>query len=106
MDPCFVRSEAAMSVLFTPGKLGPLEIRNRFVHSATYEAMASAAGEVTDALLARYRKLSHGGVGLIIPGYMFVGRCIAGGLDEAAQGRVLDLRAGAPRLVRPASTRT
>jgi 2,4-dienoyl-CoA reductase-like NADH-dependent reductase (Old Yellow Enzyme family) len=61
-----------MSVLFTPGRLGPLEIRNRFVHSATYEAMASPAGEVTDALLARYRKLSRVGVGLIIPGHIFV----------------------------------
>ena len=61
-----------MSVLFTPGRLGPVETRNRFVHSATYEAMASPTGDVTDALLARYRKLSNGCVGLIIPGHMFV----------------------------------
>lgn len=61
-----------MSVLFTPRMLGPLSVRNRFVSSATYEAMASPTGEVTDALLARYRKLAQGGVGLVIPGHMFV----------------------------------
>jgi 2,4-dienoyl-CoA reductase-like NADH-dependent reductase (Old Yellow Enzyme family) len=61
-----------MSVLFTPGRVRAVEVRNRFVHSGTYEAMASPAGEVTDALLARYRKLSRGGVGLVIPGHMFV----------------------------------
>lgn len=85
-----------MSVLFTPARLGPLEIRNRFVHSATYEAMASAAGEVTDALLARYRKLSHGGVGLIIPGHMFVdprGRAHARQTGIHEDARIPGLRA-------------
>ncbi len=60
------------SALFTKGKLGALTTRNRFVHSATYEAMASATGEVTEALCTRYRKLAKAEVGLLIPGYMFV----------------------------------
>lgn len=61
-----------MASLFTPLKFGNVTIKNRFVHSATYEAMASEAGEVTDKLVQRYRVLAKGEVGLIIPGHMFV----------------------------------
>lgn len=61
-----------MSVLFEPGRIGGLEVGNRFVHSATYESMATESGEITDALLKRYRALAGGEVGLIIPGYMYV----------------------------------
>ena len=67
-----------MSILFTPITLGDLQIKNRFVHSATYEVMASETGEVSDKLVKRYQNLAKGEVGLIIPGYMFVhplGRC-------------------------------
>jgi len=61
-----------MSVLFTPKKIGKMEIQNRFVHSATYECMADINGEVTDKLIKRYRRIVKGGVGLIIPGYLFI----------------------------------
>ncbi len=61
-----------MSVLFSPVKLGNLEVRNRFVHSATTESMAGENGEVTEALIKRYANLAGGGVGLIIPGAMHV----------------------------------
>jgi 2,4-dienoyl-CoA reductase-like NADH-dependent reductase (Old Yellow Enzyme family) len=61
-----------MSVLFTPINIGPMQIPNRFVHSATYEAMAAETGEVTDGLVKRYRNLSKGAIGLIIPGCMHV----------------------------------
>ena len=61
-----------MSVLFTPTKLGDVEIKNRFIHSATYEVMASETGEVSDMLVKRYQNLAKGEVGLIIPGYMYV----------------------------------
>jgi 2,4-dienoyl-CoA reductase-like NADH-dependent reductase (Old Yellow Enzyme family) len=61
-----------MSILFTPKKVGKVEIQNRFVHSATYESMARENGEVTDDLIKRYGRLAKGGVGLIIPGYMYV----------------------------------
>jgi len=60
-----------MSILFTPQTLGDLKIKNRFVHSATYEALATPDGRVTDALIKRYQRLAKGQVGLIIPGYMF-----------------------------------
>ena len=61
-----------MSLLFTPKKIGKIELPNRFVHSATYEGMAKGSGEVSDELIKRYEKLAKGGAGLIIPGYMGV----------------------------------
>ena len=61
-----------MSIAFTPHNIGKLEIQNRFVHSATYECMAEETGEVTNELIKRYSKLAKGGIGLIIPGYLFV----------------------------------
>lgn len=61
-----------MSILFSPIPVGRIEIENRFVQSATYEAMANEKGEVTDELINRYKTLAKAGVGLIIPGYMYV----------------------------------
>ena len=61
-----------MSALFTPKKIGEMEIKNRFVHSATYECMASDDGQVTDKLIRRYSKIAKGGAGLIIPGYLYI----------------------------------
>ena len=61
-----------MSLLFSPIRIGTMEIKNRFVHSATYECMALETGEVTDRLIKRYRTLARGEVGLIITGLMFV----------------------------------
>ena len=61
-----------MSILFTPINLGQAQIKNRFIHSATHEVMASETGEVSDKLVKRYQNLAKGEVGLIIPGYMFV----------------------------------
>lgn len=61
-----------MSKLFEPAKIGGLEIKNRFIQSATYEVMADADGKVTQSLIDRYRRLARGEVGLVIPGYMYV----------------------------------
>jgi len=61
-----------MSTLFTPIKIGKMEVKNRFVHSATYEAMALETGEVTDDMIKRYSNLAKGEVGLITPGFMYV----------------------------------
>lgn len=61
-----------MSILFTPRKIGTVELPNRFVHSATYEGMAKETGEVRDELIKRYERLAKGGVGLIITGAMCV----------------------------------
>jgi len=61
-----------MPLLFTPGKLGALETRNRFVRAATFEAMAGEHGEVTPSLLKVYQQLAKGEVGLVITGMMYV----------------------------------
>jgi 2,4-dienoyl-CoA reductase-like NADH-dependent reductase (Old Yellow Enzyme family) len=60
------------SILFSPIKVGELELKNRFVHSGTYEAMSDENGFVTDRLLKRYKTLAGGEIGFIIPGYMSV----------------------------------
>ena len=61
-----------MSLLFSPRDIGNVEIPNRFVCSATHEAMAPKTGEVSDELIRRYEKLAKGGVGLSITGLMNV----------------------------------
>ncbi len=61
-----------MSILFTSKKIGNIEIKNRFVRAATYEAQADEQGYVTDALINRYKKLAQGNIGLILTGFMYV----------------------------------
>ncbi len=58
--------------LFEPYRIGKLELRNRFVRSATWDGSADESGAVTDASIALYQKLGQGGVGLIVSGYAFV----------------------------------
>jgi 2,4-dienoyl-CoA reductase-like NADH-dependent reductase (Old Yellow Enzyme family) len=61
-----------MASVFDPIRIGDLAIKNRFVHSATCEEMAEGDGAVTEKILRRYAQLARGGVGLIIPGHMYV----------------------------------
>jgi len=61
-----------MSVLFEPFRIGPLEVKNRFVRSATFEGRGDGQGGVTDKALAYYRTLGRGGIGTIITGVMYV----------------------------------
>jgi 2,4-dienoyl-CoA reductase-like NADH-dependent reductase (Old Yellow Enzyme family) len=61
-----------LSILFTPMKIGDMEIKNRFIRSATCEGMANEKGEVTEALLEVMTTLAKGEIGLIIPGYMYI----------------------------------
>jgi 2,4-dienoyl-CoA reductase-like NADH-dependent reductase (Old Yellow Enzyme family) len=56
------------SLVFSPGWVGPLKVKNRLVRSATYERAATSKGEVTDFLIDLYHTLAKGGVGLIITG--------------------------------------
>ena len=61
-----------MTTLFSPMKIGNVEIPNRFIASATHEGMAAKTGEVSDELIKRYERLARGGVGLSITGLMNV----------------------------------
>jgi 2,4-dienoyl-CoA reductase-like NADH-dependent reductase (Old Yellow Enzyme family) len=58
--------------LFEPYRIGGLELKNRFVRSATWDATADSSGAATEKSVAIYRKLGQGGVGLIVSGYAFV----------------------------------
>ena len=59
------------SVAFTPGRLGPLTLRNRFVKAATFEG-ATPKGQVTDRLVEFHRAVAAGGVALTTVAYCAV----------------------------------
>ncbi|UCF60719.1 MAG: NADH:flavin oxidoreductase [Anaerolineaceae bacterium] len=61
-----------MSILFSPYKIGSLELPNRLVRSATAERMADTDGRPLPPLKDLYAELARGGVGLIITGHMYV----------------------------------
>jgi 2,4-dienoyl-CoA reductase-like NADH-dependent reductase (Old Yellow Enzyme family) len=77
------------SILFTPIKLGPLTIPNRFVRSATHEFMAGEDGAVTPRLAALYRELAEGEIGLLITGHFNV---LAEGKASPRQTGIFDDR--------------
>lgn len=59
------------STLFEPIRVKNMELRNRFVRSATYDGCAHQ-GYVTDRQVDLYTTLSEGGVGLIVSGITYV----------------------------------
>ncbi len=64
--------EMGLKHLFSPGKIGNVEIKNRFIRSATWVAKATIDGYVTEDLIECYNQLAEGGIGLIISGYIAV----------------------------------
>jgi 2,4-dienoyl-CoA reductase-like NADH-dependent reductase (Old Yellow Enzyme family) len=61
--------------LFTKGRIGTMELKNRLVRSAAYESGAAPGpgldrGKVTEGYVSFHRRLAEGGVALIITGYM------------------------------------
>jgi 2,4-dienoyl-CoA reductase-like NADH-dependent reductase (Old Yellow Enzyme family) len=62
---------AARRRLFSPARLGTVEVRNRFVKCATYETRA-VRGLVTDDLVAWHREFAEGGVGVTTLAYCSV----------------------------------
>lgn len=61
-----------MSVLFEPATIHSMELKNRFVRSATHDACSSDKGEVTDDTIRLYSELARGGAGLIVSGFAYV----------------------------------
>ena len=61
-----------MLKLFTPYNIGSLTLPNRLIRSATAERMANQDGTPLPPMLDMYRKLTAGGVGLIISGHMYI----------------------------------
>lgn len=65
------RSRLPGGEVFTPGKLGPVTLRNRVVKAATFEGMARGA-LVSDALVEFHRRMAAGGVGMTTLAYVSV----------------------------------
>ena len=68
--------------LFSQGKIGTVQIKNRIVRSATYERMAAKYGRMTEKLIEMYTNLAKGGTGLIITGAIAVDPRATGGPDQ------------------------
>jgi 2,4-dienoyl-CoA reductase-like NADH-dependent reductase (Old Yellow Enzyme family) len=62
----------APTTLFTPGRLGKVDVRNRFIRSSTSESMADERGFITPEYRELHLNLARGGVGLIFTGHCFV----------------------------------
>lgn len=61
-----------MSLLFEPFKIGSIEIRNRFIRSATTSYWSDKRGIIRSEIIDLYRRLAKGGVGLIVKGHVYV----------------------------------
>jgi len=55
-----------LETLFSPCKIGNIQIKNRIVRSATYEHMADERGYVTADLIIS-AQIGHGGRSIILP---------------------------------------
>jgi 2,4-dienoyl-CoA reductase (NADPH2) len=61
-----VISDGPAAALYQPGRIGTLQLRNRFVQAPIFTQFASTFGEVDDKLIEYHRARARGGVGLII----------------------------------------
>ena len=80
--------------LFTPHTLQEIQLRNRFVRSATLEAMCDRDGYPTASLINCYRQLAAGGCGLLISGFTYVaqnGKLFPTGLGASIDEHVAGL---------------
>lgn len=73
-----------LKTLFSPQRIGNVEIKNRIVRSATFEHRAEKYGYVGQKILDFYDDLACGGTGLIITGFT--------GIDPSATGSPYQLR--------------
>jgi 2,4-dienoyl-CoA reductase-like NADH-dependent reductase (Old Yellow Enzyme family) len=67
-----MEEEPEMSKLFEPGEINGMQLQNRFVRSATWEAMADESGASTPELINLLVKLARGELGLIINSHAYV----------------------------------
>jgi len=61
-----------MSILFSPIRIGPMELPNRIVRSATGEKMCRADGSAPPLVAELYGELARGGTGVLVTGHTFV----------------------------------
>jgi 2,4-dienoyl-CoA reductase-like NADH-dependent reductase (Old Yellow Enzyme family)/thioredoxin reductase len=58
--------------LFSPGKIGKMEVKNRFILAPMYVGSADADGFVTQRTVDYYAERARGGVGLAIVEYSYI----------------------------------
>ena len=58
--------DAGWEILFTPTRIGAIELRNRIVFQPHYTALSSFDGRPTDRLAAYYEERARGGAALIV----------------------------------------
>ncbi|NNG01898.1 MAG: NADH:flavin oxidoreductase [Desulfobacteraceae bacterium] len=61
-----------MAALFEPFNINTMNLKNRFVRSATWEGLATTTGECTPELEKMWADLAEGGVGLIVTGHAYI----------------------------------
>ena len=61
-------SKIELKTLFSPEKIGSVEIKNRIIRSATFTNTASKMGTPGEKTIEFYKELARGGTGLIITG--------------------------------------
>jgi 2,4-dienoyl-CoA reductase-like NADH-dependent reductase (Old Yellow Enzyme family) len=58
-----------MTTVFEPGAINGMILKNRFVRSGTWDAMAEANGACTQKMIDLVTQLANGGVGLVATGF-------------------------------------
>jgi len=61
-----------LKTAFTPTFIGEIELKNRFIRSATWDGMAGENGEISPWQMHFYQTLAAGGTALLTSGYTFV----------------------------------
>ena len=61
-----------LKTLFSPERIGNVQIKNRIVRSATHMGSSEKYGYVGKRLIDIYKELARGGTGLIISGFTAV----------------------------------
>ena len=67
-------ADAMKGLLWQPGRLGPVELRNRTIRSATNEHLSQPDGQLTQVWAETLAELARNEVGLIITGHPCVDR--------------------------------
>jgi 2,4-dienoyl-CoA reductase-like NADH-dependent reductase (Old Yellow Enzyme family) len=57
-----VMSDGPAAALFQPGRIGTMQLRNRFVQAPIFTQFASTFGEADDKLIEYHRARARGGV--------------------------------------------
>ena len=65
-------SNTELKTAFTPTFIGKMELKNRFIRSATWDGMAGENGEISPWQMHLYQTLAASGTALLTSGYTFV----------------------------------